>query len=367
MRCWRNFKMKTTLNPNAKDPTTRDALVAEGGFGKYYTDHMVICEWTQDGGWAEPELIPYGPLSLDPATAVLHYGQEIFEGMKAYRQPDGGVALFRPEANARRFAKSAERLALPQMPEQLFIETVEALVKQDSAWVPQKVGEALYIRPFLIATEVGLGVRPSNKATYLIIATPAGAYFDPSKAVSVWISTEYVRAALGGTGEAKCGGNYAASLVAQQAAAKEGCDQVVWIDAIERKWIEEMGGMNLYFVKGKGADAKVITPKLTGTLLPGITRDSILSAAKDLGYQTEEVMLSIDDWRDGVKSGDITEIFACGTAAVVSPVGQAKSAMGTWVTGDGQPGAITMQIRNHLLAIQHGTIADTHGWVKRVI
>ena len=367
MRCWRNFKMKTTLNPNAKDPTTRDALVAEGGFGKYYTDHMVICEWTQDGGWAEPELIPYGPLLLDPATAVLHYGQEIFEGMKAYRQPDGGVALFRPEANARRFAKSAERLALPQMPEQLFIETVEALVKQDSAWVPQKVGEALYIRPFLIATEVGLGVRPSNKATYLIIATPAGAYFDPSKAVSVWISTEYVRAALGGTGEAKCGGNYAASLVAQQAAAKEGCDQVVWIDAIERKWIEEMGGMNLYFVKGKGADAKVITPKLTGTLLPGITRDSILSAAKDLGYQTEEVMLSIDDWRDGVKSGDITEIFACGTAAVVSPVGQAKSAMGTWVTGDGQPGAITMQIRNHLLAIQHGTIADTHGWVKRVI
>ena len=349
--------MKIKLNPNAKDAATRDALVAEGGFGKYYTDHMVICEWTQDGGWAEPELIPYGPLSLDPATAVFHYGQEIFEGMKAYR----------PEANARRFAKSAARLALPEMPETLFLETVETLVKQDAGWVPNKVGESLYIRPFMIATEVGLGVRPSNKATYILIATPAGAYFDPSKAVSVWISTEYVRAALGGTGEAKCGGNYAASLVAQKAAAKEGCDQVVWIDAKERKWIEEMGGMNLYFVKGKGADATVITPKLTGTLLPGITRDSILSAAKDLGYKTEEVMLSIDDWREGVSSGEISEIFACGTAAVVSPVGQAKSAMGTWVTGDGQPGAITMQIRNHLLAIQHGTTADKHGWVKRVI
>jgi branched-chain amino acid aminotransferase len=253
------------------------------------------------------------------------------------------------------------------MPVELFMETVEALVQQDGGWVPSKVGESLYIRPFMIATEVGLGVRPTNKATYLLIATPAGAYFDPSKAVSVWISTEYVRAAQGGTGEAKCGGNYAASLVAQKAAAKEGCDQVVWIDAKERKWVEEMGGMNLYFVKGKGADATVITPKLTGTLLPGITRDSILSVAADLGYKTEEVMISMDDWRDGVKSGDISEIFACGTAAVVSAVGTAKSAQGTWVTGDGKPGPITDQIRATLLGIQHGTIADKHGWNKRVI
>ncbi len=276
------------------------------------------------------------------------------------------VGMNQSEANARRFARSAARLALPEMPEELFLETIHALVKQDAGWTPGKVGEALYIRPFMIATEVGLGVRPTNKATYLLIATPAGAYFDPSKAVSVWISTEYVRAALGGTGEAKCGGNYAASLVAQKAAAKEGCDQVVWIDAVERKWIEEMGGMNLYFVKGKGSDATVVTPKLTGTLLPGITRDSILSVAKDLGYETEEVMLSVDDWRQGVTSGEISEIFACGTAAVVSPVGQAKSALGTWVTGDGQPGPITMQIRNHLLAIQHGTTEDKHGWVKKV-
>jgi len=359
--------MKITLNPQAKDQATRDALVAEGGFGKYYTDHMIICQWDEKSGWAEPELVPYGPLSLDPATAVFHYGQEIFEGMKAYRQPDGGIALFRPEANAKRFARSAARLALPEMPVELFLETVETLVKQDAGWVPHKVGESLYIRPFMIATEVGLGVRPSNKATYILIATPAGAYFDPSKAVSVWISTEYVRASQGGTGEAKCGGNYAASLVAQKAAAKEGCDQVVWLDAVERKWVEEMGGMNLYFVKGKGKDATIFTPQLTGTLLPGVTRDSILSVAADLGYNVEEGMISTTDWQDGIASGEITETFACGTAAVVSPIGQAKSAMGTWVTGDGQPGVITMQIRNHLLGIQHGNIEDKHGWVKRVL
>lgn len=354
--------IKVNLNPKALSAAERDAKVAEGGFGKYYTDHMVICDWDEQSGWAVPELIPYGPITLDPATAVFHYGQEIFEGMKAYRQPDGSVALFRPEENAKRFNRSAKRLALPELPVETFIETVEALVKQDIGWVPNKVGESLYIRPFMIATEVGLGVRPTNKARYLLIATPAGAYFNPSKAVTVWISTEYVRAAPGGTGEAKCGGNYAASLVAQKAAAAEGCDQVVWLDAVERKWVEEMGGMNLYFVKGN----KVITPKLTGTLLPGITRDSILSVARDLGYETEEVMLSVDDWKDGIASGEITETFACGTAAVVSPIGAAKSKWGTWVTGDGNPGPITMKIRETLLGIQHGQIADKYGWVRVV-
>lgn len=360
--------MKINLSPTVLSDADRNERVANPGFAKYYTDHMVVCEWSEADGWSEPELKPYGPISLDPATAVFHYGQEIFEGMKAYRQPDGGVGLFRPEANARRFAKSAARLALPEMPEELFLETIETLVKTDALWVPDKMGDSLYLRPFMFATEVGLGVRPSNRAMYMLIATPAGAFFDPSKAaVSVWISTEYVRAALGGTGEAKCGGNYAASLVAQKAAAKEGCDQVVWIDAQERKWVEEMGGMNLYFVKGSGADATVMTPKLTGTLLAGITRDSILSVAKDLGYKVEEMMLSIDDWRDGVSSGLITEIFACGTAAVVTPIGVAKSVMGTWVTGDGQPGKITGQIRNQLLGIQHGEIADTHNWMHKVL
>jgi branched-chain amino acid aminotransferase len=286
--------------------------------------------------------------------------------MKAYSQPDGSISLFRPDANAMRFARSAARLALPELSVEEFIETITTLVKQDRKWVPKKVGESLYIRPFMFATEVGLGVRPSNKAKYVLIATPAGAYFNAANAVTVWISTEYVRAAIGGTGEAKCGGNYAASLVAQKQAATKGCDQVVWLDAIESRWVEEMGGMNLYFVKGSGKDATVITPKLTGTLLPGITRDSILTVAKDLGYKVEEVMLSIDDWRDGVASGEITEIFACGTAAVVSAVGAAKSEFGTWTTGDGKPGPITMQIRETLLGIQHGTIEDKHGWNVKV-
>jgi len=360
--------MKINLNPNPKPlpDAERDEKIAAGGFGKYYTDNMVTIDWSEADGWSDANLNAYGPITLDPATAVFHYGQEIFEGMKAYSQPDGSISLFRPDANAMRFARSAARLALPELSVEEFIETITTLVKQDRKWVPKKVGESLYIRPFMFATEVGLGVRPSNKAKYVLIATPAGGYFNDAYAVTVWISTEYVRAAIGGTGEAKCGGNYAASLVAQKQAATKGCDQVVWLDAVERRWVEEMGGMNLYFVKGSGKDATVITPKLTGTLLPGITRDSILTVAKDLGYKVEEVMLSIDDWRDGVASGEITEIFACGTAAVVSAVGAAKSEFGTWTTGDGKPGPITMQIRETLLGIQHGTITDKHGWNVKV-
>lgn len=361
--------MRVINNPN-KNPlpnSEREKRVSEPGFGKYYTDNMVVAQWSEATGWQDAELRAYGPLTLDPATMVFHYGQEVFEGMKAYSQPDGGISLFRPEANAKRFAKSAARIALPEMPVDFFVKTVEELVKQEKDWVPKKIGESLYLRPFLIATEVGLGVRPSNHATYVLIATPAAAYFNAAKAVTVWISTEYVRAALGGTGEAKCGGNYAASLLAQKQAAQEGCDQVAYIDAVERKWVEEMGGMNLYFIKGSGKDATIMTPKLTGTLLPGITRDSILTLANDLGYKTEESMISIDQWRDGVKSGEITEIFACGTAAVISAVGAAKSAQGTWQTGDGKPGVITNEIRAALLAIQHGTAADKHGWNKRVV
>ena len=360
--------MKINLNPNTHPDSdaSRTEKIAAGGFGKYYTDNMVIAEWSEATGWADAELKAYGPLALDPATSVLHYGQEIFEGMKAYSQPDGGVSLFRPTANAERFNRSAVRMALPELPVEDFVATVNALVKQDIKWVPQNIGESLYIRPFMIATEVGLGVRPSNHATYLVITTPASAYFNPNKAVTVWISTEFVRAAKGGTGAAKTGGNYAGSLLAQKQAAAEGCDQVVWLDAIEHRWVEEMGGMNLYFVKGKGKDATIFTPQLSGTLLAGITRDSILTVAKDLGYKVEEGMISTDDWRDGVASGEITEIFACGTAAVVSPIGTAKCAQGTWVTGDGEPGPITMEIRNHLLEIQHGTVADKHGWNVRV-
>lgn len=359
--------VKITPSTHAVSASDRAEKVAKPGFGKYYTDHMVVAEWSEVDGWRQAELKPYGPISLDPAAMVFHYGQEIFEGLKAYHQPDGSISLFRPEANAMRFQRSAVRMALPELPTQTFLESLDALVRQDAGWVPSNFGESLYLRPFMFATEVGLGVRPTNRALYMLIATPAGAYFNPENAVTVWISMEYVRAVPGGTGEAKCGGNYAASLIAQKEAAKEGCDQVVWIDAKERKWVEEMGGMNLYFVKGSGSAATVVTPKLTGALLPGITRDSILTVAKDLGYKSEEVMISIDDWRDGVKSGEITEIFACGTAAVVTPVGSAKSAMGTWVTGDGTPGPITTQIRNTLLGIQHGTIEDKHHWMRKVL
>ena len=361
--------MKINLVPasNPVPSQEREKRVSEPGFGKYFSDHMVVAEWNQSSGWGDATLKEYGNISLDPAAMVFHYGQEIFEGMKAYSQPDGSIALFRPEANAHRFAKSAARITLPELPVADFVSCVESLVRADHAWVPKKVGESLYIRPFMIATEVGLGVRPSNKALFAIIATPAAAYFNAAKAVTVWISTEYVRAALGGTGEAKCGGNYAASLLAQQQAAQQGCDQVVWLDAKERRWVEEMGGMNLYFVKGRGKEATIFTPKLTGTLLPGITRDSILTVASDLGYRVEEGMINIDQWRDGVASGEISEIFACGTAAVIAPVGSAKSVHGTWQTGDGTPGAITMEIRNHLLGIQHGTIADKHGWMKKVL
>ena len=249
--------MKINLNPNTNPvaDADREAKIAAGGFGKYYTDNMVTIDWSEAEGWSDAQLHAYGPITLDPATAVFHYGQEIFEGMKAYSQPDGTISLFRPDANALRFARSAARLALPELSVDEFIETITTLVKQDRKWVPNKVGESLYIRPFMFATEVGLGVRPSNRAKYVLIATPAGAYFNAANAVTVWISTEYVRAAIGGTGEAKCGGNYAASLVAQKQAAAKGCDQVVWLDAIERRWVEEMGGMNLYFVKGSGKDA----------------------------------------------------------------------------------------------------------------
>lgn len=353
---------KVPLSDNA-----REAILAEPGFGKYFTDHMVTATWSFSSGWSELRLVPYGPLSMDPATMVLHYGQEIFEGLKAYRQPDGGIALFRPEQNAKRFARSAARLALPALPEELFIESVHALVKQDQAWVPTRTDESLYLRPMMIATEVGLGVRPSNRAEYVLIASPAGTYFKGGvRPVTVWITTEYVRAAPGGTGEAKCGGNYAASLVAQQQAAAQGCDQVVWLDAVHREYVEEMGGMNLYFVMGSGASARVVTPKLTGTLLPGITRDSLLTLAADLGYAAGEISITVDQWRKGVADGEITEVFACGTAAVITPVGTVKSANGEWTHGSGESGPIALQLREALLGIQGGSLPDKHRWMERV-
>ena len=355
-------------NPAPRSDEERAAILAAPGFGRYFTDHMVRIDYV-DGAWGEGQVLPYGPLTLDPATSALHYGQEIFEGLKAYRQPDGSIATFRPHANAARFARSARRLAMAELPEELFIESLRALVEVDAGWVPDDPAESLYLRPFTIATDIGLGVNfPSSSYAYLLIASPAGAYFPGGvKPVKVWLSTEYTRAAPGGTGDAKCAGNYAAAFVAQAQATAKGCDQVVWLDAAEHRWVEEMGGMNLYFVYGSGPSARIVTPALTGTLLPGITRDSLLTVANELGYATEEGKISTDDWREGSESGALTEVFACGTAAVITPVGAVDSESGGWTIGDGQPGPISMQLREHLLAIQTGRAPDTHGWMHRLV
>ncbi len=342
----------------------RARLLADPGFGQVFTDHMVTADYSADRGWHDARLSAYAPLTLDPATSALHYGQAIFEGLKAYHQADDSVALFRPDQNAARFRRSARRLAMAELPDELFLESVRALVRADRDWVPTRAGESLYLRPLMFATDPFLGVRPSLTYRYLLFASPAGAYFPGGvRPVSVWLSTEYVRAAPGGTGEAKCAGNYAASLVAQAQAAEQGCDQVVWLDAVEHRFVEEMGGMNLYFVF---SDGRLLTPALTGTLLPGVTRDSILTLGGDLGLDVVEGRISTDEWEAGCADGTISEVFACGTAAVVTPVGQVKHAGGEFSVADGEPGAVTMKVRDALLGIQQGTAPDPHGWMQPV-
>lgn len=354
-----------TAHPSPATAEARSAVLADPGFGRHFTDHMVSIDYTAADGWTAPQVLPYGSFQIDPAAMVLHYGQAIFEGLKAYRQPDGSINSFRIDANAERFRNSARRMAMPELPDELFIGSVTELLDVDNAWVPEAGGESsLYLRPFMFSTEAGLGVRPASEYKYLLIASPAGAYFPRGvKPVSVWLSTEYVRAAPGGTGAAKFAGNYAASLVAQAQAAEQGCDQVVWLDAIERRYVEEMGGMNLFFVFGSGSDARLVTPELSGSLLPGITRNSLLSLAIDSGFAVEERKISTDEWRKLAASGEITEVFACGTAAVITPVGSVKSAEGEFTIADGEPGEVTMALRDTLTGIQRGTFADIHGWM----
>lgn len=358
------------LKPSAgrKSASEREAILKGNlGFGRLFTEHMVTIRYGE-GGWQRGELLPYGPLSLDPAASVLHYGQSIFEGFKAYRQPDGGVATFRPEANGRRFAASARRLAMPELPVELFVGAADVLVKQERAWVPGGPGESMYLRPLMIATEAALGVKPAKEYLFLLFGSPSGDYFPQGvKPISLWLCSDYVRAAPGGTGEAKCAGNYAASLLAQQKAVDEGCVQVIWLDAVERKWVEEMGGMNLFFVYKDGAGHRLVTPKLTGTLLPGVTRDSLLKLAVDLGYGVEERMLSVQDWEQGLKDGSLVEVFACGTAAVITPVGEVKFDGGKWSINGGEFGPVARKLREALLAIQYGTSPDAHGWMHRVV
>ncbi|MGK5048299.1 branched-chain amino acid aminotransferase [Janthinobacterium sp. GB4P2] len=344
----------------------RAARMVNPAFGRIFTDHMVVIPY-RDGKWQQGELKAYGPLMLDPSASSLHYGQAIFEGYKAFAQPDGSIKTFRPEQNAARFNRSAARLAMPAIPAELFLEAGDALIAQDRNWVPKNTGESLYMRPLMIATDPYLGVRPSEEYLFVLFASPAGAYFPKGvKPVTVWISEDFVRAAPGGTGEAKCAGNYAASLMAQSQAQEKGCDQVVWLDAVHRVFIEEMGGMNLFFVYQDGEKITVVTPELTGTLLPGITRRSLLDMAKDLGYATEERKLSVQQWRDDIASGRMTEVFACGTAAVITPVGVAKANGFEMTINNNENGAVTLALREALLGLQHGTAPDTHGWMHKV-
>jgi branched-chain amino acid aminotransferase len=350
----------TTAAPEAE----REAILADPGFGKHFTDHMVVIDWTIEEGWHDARVIPYGPLLLDPASSVLHYGQEIFEGLKAYRHADGSIWTFRPEKNAERMQRSAHRLALPELPVEDFIESVKQLIAIDGAWVPSAPETSLYIRPFMIANETFLGVRAAHKVGYYVIASPAGAYFHGGVApVKIWLATEYSRAGRGGTGAAKCGGNYAASLLPQQEAYEHGCAQVLFLDSETGTRVDELGGMNVFFVHGSDT---LVTPRLTGSILEGVTRDSILQLARDRGMTVQEREVTLDEWRDGVASGAITEVFACGTAAVVTPIAQV---IGTGVSigsADAPAGEITMALRRELTDIQYGRLPDRHGWLTRL-
>jgi branched-chain amino acid aminotransferase len=325
---------------------------------------MAIATWTRDNGWHDARITAFGPLELSPATSVFHYAQTIFEGMKAYRHVDDSIHMFRPEANAARFNRSAQRLALPELPEEAFLDSLRQLIQLDQAWVPTGGETSLYLRPFMFGSDPFLGVRPSAQVTYCAIASPAGSYFAKGvKPVRIWLSEEYTRAAPGGTGAAKTGGNYASSLLAQAEAIEQGCDQVAFLDAVEKKWIEELGGMNLYFVLD---DSTVVTPELSGTILEGITRDSILKLVTDLGYSVTERKISIDEWRDGAASGRIQEVFACGTAAVITPVASLKWNGGEVQVADGEGGKVTAAVRSALLDLQYGRTTDTHGWMTKV-
>ncbi|QFT78307.1 branched-chain amino acid aminotransferase [Erythrobacter sp. THAF29] len=352
-------------HPSPTPDDVREARIADPGFGTVFTDHMVTIDYDEArGGWQTPVLGPREAIPLDPAASVLHYAQEIFEGMKAFTHAEGGLALFRPEANAARFNASARRMAMPEIPEELFLASVRKIVLKDAAWMPQIEGGSLYIRPFMFASEAFLGVRPAKQYKFVVILCSSGNYFKGGvNPVKIWVSQDYVRAAPGGTGAAKTGGNYAASLVPQAEAIAHGCDQVVFLDAVERKWVEELGGMNLFFVR---ADGSVITPPLTGTILPGITRDSLIAMLHEEGYEVREEPYSIAQWREEAESGDLLETLACGTAAVVTPVGTVASPAGEFSIGSGGIGQMAQKMREKLVGLQHGKVEDTHGWVTRI-
>ncbi|MCX4820186.1 branched-chain amino acid aminotransferase [Streptomyces sp. NBC_01142] len=342
----------------------RTERMADPLFGTVFTEHMAGVRYVEGKGWHDARIQPFGPIPMSPATAALHYGQEIFEGLKAYRTPDGSAQLFRPEANARRFQNSAARLSMPELPEDIFLTALRELVAVDREWLPSAPGTSLYLRPFQIATEEYLGVRPAVEYLFGVIACPVGASFPGGEApLTIWVSDTYTRAATGGTGAAKCAGNYAASMAAHRQARDAGCEQVVFLDAVERRYVEELGGMNLFFVFDDGT---LLTPPLGGTILPGITRDSVMTLAGDAGHRVVERPYSLAEWRADAADGRLREVFACGTAAVITPVGTVRSAEGEFTISGGTAGPVTEKLRSTLTDIQYGRTADPYGWTRRL-
>jgi len=359
-----SVSFSVTRNPKPLADSAREEILAAPVFGAKFTDHQVVVVWEKDKGWHSAEVIPYGPIMMEPSAAVLHYGQEIFEGIKAYRHQDGSIWTFRPEANAKRLQLSARRMSLPELPVEIFVESLRQLIAVDGAWVPEPVNEkTLYIRPFEIAAENFLGVRAAQRAEYRVIASPVGPYFTGGiKPISIWLALDSARAGKHGTGEAKTGGNYAAGLLAQSEGYENGCSQVAFLDADTATYFEELGGMNLFFVY---KDGHVATPALDGTILHGITRDSVLQLLKDRGVSVEERKVSLAEVQAGLAAGDIVEVFACGTAAVITPIGEFKSRLGNYAVCS-EPGELTVSLRQELTGIQYGTVADRHGWCVKL-
>ncbi|MBQ8394099.1 MAG: branched-chain amino acid aminotransferase [Clostridia bacterium] len=351
------IKITKTTTPQTMPP--EDKL----GFGKVFTDHMLVVDWEAGKGWYDARIVPFGRISLHPASTVLHYGAEIFEGLKAYRRADGGVQLFRPLENIKRMNNSAERMSLPQMDEQDMLELLTTFVKLEEKWVPKSFGTSLYLRPYMFGNDETLGVHSVHRATFMIIASPSGSYYaEGINPVSIMIENEDVRTVRGGTGYAKCGGNYAASTRAGERAAKKGYSQVLWLDGVERKYIEEVGAMNVMFK----INGKIVTPLLTGSILPGITRKSCIEVLKTLGYEVEERLLSVDELLSALQDGSLEEAWGCGTAAVVSPIGKLAYGDAEYVIGGGKIGEVTGKLYDILTGIQWGKVEDTFHWVYKL-
>jgi branched-chain amino acid aminotransferase len=332
-------------------------------FGRMFTDRLLLVEWKAGQGWVDARIEPYAPFVLDPACLVFHYAQEIFEGLKAYKWEDGTVALFRPEMNARRFNRSADRLCMPEVPEELFLKGIEELVKLESDWIPTSPGTSLYIRPTMIAVEPVLGVKPSDHYYFYVILSPVGAYYASGfKPVKIMVEDKFVRAVPGGTGDAKTGGNYASSLKAGLEAKKKGFDQVLWLDGVHKRFIEEVGAMNMLFAYGN----RVVTAPLTGSILNGVTRDSVLQLAGSLGFTVEERQIDVNELVADIRAGKVTEAFGSGTAAVITPVGHLSYKDEMFQVGDGGVGRLTQKLYDTLTGIQYGKIADPFGWMRKI-